>query len=98
MSHSTRARIASSLLALSLLASGCGAGSTHDSAEVRSAFAQEGFDLSAAPAGLLRLFSERPPVRPLDALLARVRLGVSSSGSLPRPTPAPTDVLFGDDV
>jgi len=98
MSRWTRASIASSLLALSLAAASCDAAPTHDADEIRRAFAHERLDLSPAPAKLLRVFHEHPPVRPLDAFGARVRLAVSGSVTLPHTTPAPTFVFFGDNV
>jgi hypothetical protein len=87
MSRWTRASIASSLLALSLVASGCG-GRTYDAGEVRSAFGGEVLGLG---------HGEGPPIRPVDSFFRGLRAATSGAAGLPVPIPAPDAVLIGDD-
>jgi hypothetical protein len=71
VSRWTRASIASSLCALSLLAAGCGGGRRYDAVEVEHAFAAEHLDVHDF-FGLLAFDQRRRPVRPLSTLLQQL--------------------------
>ena len=97
MSRATRASIASSLCALSLVASACG-GEAHDRADVRAAFAGAGFEPNALDALLSEFSSPTARVRPLDSLLAFVRAAAHGTIDIPPPAPFPKNVVVAGDA
>jgi len=98
VSRSTRASIASSLLALSLLAAGCGSGATHEQAEVRRAFTSVGFQFTAVDQLLIAFGFEKPQARPLDSLLAFLRAAANGTIAAPARIPYPSGALVHGDV
>src|SRR4051794_18013982 len=89
MSHWTRASIASSLLALSLLAAGCGE-RTYSAAEVRDAFGGTTMDFA-------HVGDDPPPVRPLDPVFRALRSATSAPITRAPSIPAPSAALIGAD-
>jgi hypothetical protein len=98
VSRATRASIASSLCALSLVASACGGGGTHGAADVRAAFAGAGFAPNALDALLSEFSSSSPRVRPLDSLLAFVRAAAHGTIDIPPPAPYPKAVVVAGNA
>lgn len=92
MSRWTRASIASSLLALSLIATGCG-GRTYGAEEVRDAFGGTPIHFGSSD---LRAFGAAP-ARPVDSFFRGLRGVMSGAAGAPIAIPAPDAVLIAND-